>query len=127
MNKADLLSKKKEMVEFRKALRGPIYFVEMGWAEEDWLSYQKVSFVDAKEHETIAYFDTGSDVDAKEVLQFRSFRSMCIAQFKKDRNRNIQNNTVLRPEIFQQLERRLCLNPYERLSESDEESTTPRE
>ena len=127
MNKADLLSNKPEMVEFRKSLRSPIYFVELGWAEEDWVTYQKVTLVDAKEHETIAYHDTGDNVEEKEVLQFRSFRSMCTARFTKDKNRHMWNKTLLRPEIFQQLERRLCLNPYEKLSESEEESTTPEE
>ena len=110
------------MMEIRSQLRSPIYFVEIGWAGEEWMTSQKVTLVDAKEHETIAYYDNGDNIEARESLQFQSFRSMCTARFKKDANRNMWNRPVLCTEVFQQIERRLCLNPYAKQEENEEEN-----
>ncbi len=123
MKKSELLSKEKEWVEYRKSLESPVYFLEMGWAEQGWLCYQRVSLVDKKENEAVAYFDTGTPIEENEELSFRSFRAMCTARYSRDHGKNLHNKVMLRPEIYQQLERRLCLDPYEQASE--EESTTP--
>ena len=123
MTKDELLSNKKEWVEFRENLNSPVYFVEMGWSDQDWLCYQKVSIVDRDDNEAVAYFDTGTPVDSDEEVTFNSFRSMCTARFKREHGKNLHNKVMLRPEIYMQLERRLCLDPYQK--ESVEESTTP--
>lgn len=126
MKKSELLSKKKEWVEYRKSLKSPIYFLEQGWAEQGWLCYQKITIVDNKENEAVAYFDTGTPIEEDEEIAFTSFRAMCTARYSKVHGRNLHNKVMLRPEIYQQLERRLCLDPYAQASEEESITHTDR-
>jgi len=122
MKKSELLSKEKEWVDYRQSLKSPVYFIEMGWAGQGWLCYQKVVLVDKDENEAVAYFDTGTSIEEDEEVSFRSFKAMCTARYSRDHGKNLHNKVMLRPEIYQQLERRLCLDPYQEASE--EENTT---
>ena len=122
MKKSELLSKEKEWVDYRQSLKSPVYFVEMGWAGQGWLCYQKVVLVDKDENEAVAYFDAGTSIEEDEEVSFRSFKAMCTARYSRDHGKNLHNKVMLRPEIYQQLERRLCLDPYQEASE--EENTT---
>jgi hypothetical protein len=122
MKKSELLSKEKEWVDYRQSLKSPVYFIEMGWAGQGWLCYQKVVLVDKDENEAVAYFDTGTPIEEDEEVSFRSFKAMCTARYSRDHGKNLHNKVMLRPEIYQQLERRLCLDPYQEASE--EENTT---
>ena len=115
---------REEMVKSktRKELKRPLYYIRTGYASEA-VSRQQIWIVDSDNYETIAISDTGGYIDSEEEECFPSLESMLNAKHDKVRHPILRSKNLLMSPIFEQLERRLCLDPYQQIDAGRRTST----
>jgi len=103
MKVTELMSK-----DDRDAMLRPMWFVETCYNNQGDAISQKVTVLDKEEVECVAYVDYGDAIGATDHRGFANFLGMMRAKHKR---KEIKSKTLLRPEIYLQLERRLLGNP----------------
>ena len=109
----------------RKELMRPLYYINTGYGGDS-VSRQQIWIVDEKNYETIAISDTGGYIDHEEEECFTSLQRLLNAKHNKDRHPILRSRNLLMSGIFDQIERRLCLDPYKHASGEVETSTEPK-
>jgi hypothetical protein len=109
----------------RKELKRPLYYIRTGYAAEA-VSRQQIWIIDSDNYETIAVSDTGSYIDSEEEACFPSLERMLNAKHDKERHPILRSKNLLISPIFEQLERRLCLDPYQQIDAERKTSTEQR-
>jgi hypothetical protein len=114
---------KDEMVKSqeRRSLRRPLYYIKTSYGDSS-VSRQQIWIVDAMNYETIAIADTGGYIDREEEECYTTFEKLLCAYHNKDKYPIPSKRRLLMSPIFDQLEKRLCLNPFHNNGE-DETST----
>ena len=115
---------KDEMVKSkeRKSLRRPLYYIKTSYGNSS-VSRQQIWIVDAMNYETIAIADTGGYIDHEKEECHTTLEKLLYAHHSKDGHYPMAGKRrLLMSPILDQLEKRLCLNPYH-TKENDQTST----
>jgi len=116
---------REEMInsEERKTLRRPLYYVRTSYGDSA-VSRQQIWIINDTNYETIAIADTGGYIDCEEESCHTTFERLINAQHDKAKHPVMYkgHRRLLMSQMFDQLEKRLCLDPY--LSEEKEETST---
>ena len=105
---------KDEMVKSkeRKALGRPLYYFKTSYGDSS-VSRQQIWIVDAMNYETIAIADTGGYIDHEKEECHTTLERLLYAHHSKDSlYHNSGKRRLLMSPIIDQLEKRLCLDPY---------------
>tara|TARA_R110002051_G_scaffold281539_1_gene343171 strand:- start:56 stop:424 length:369 start_codon:yes stop_codon:yes gene_type:complete len=118
---------KDEMVKSkeRKSLRRPLYYIKTSYGNSS-VSRQQIWIVDAINYETIAVADTGGYIEHEKEECHTTLEKLLYAHHSKDGYCTMAGKKrLLMSPILDQLEKRLCLDPYH--TKENEQTSTAQE